>query len=58
MYVDILLIKIGRSDGGEQIIYISEITEMLSGFYYFYIVGLFLLPNYRLYCLSSLDIIY
>jgi len=53
----VLLIKIVRGDGHEHIIYISETTEMLSGFYYSYVVGLFLLPNYRLYCLVSLDII-
>lgn len=58
MYGSILLTEIVRSDGNEHIIYISEITEMLSGFYYYYAVGLFLLPNYRLYCLLSLDIIY
>lgn len=57
MYATILLIKIVRSDGIEHIIYILEITEMLLGFYYSYVVGLFLLPNYRLYCLASLDII-
>lgn len=58
MYITILLIKISRSDDGEHIIYILEITEILSGFYYSYVVGLFLLPNYRLYFLVSLDVIW
>lgn len=51
-------VNIQRGDDGEHIIYISEKTEVLSDIYYFHIVGVFLLPNYRLYYLLSLNTIY